>query len=189
MKETESQIYQSVLCPIRNCEIPAHIFCSANEIQDALSYGKIYIPRKATHNQDNNPNITGCESYGEEGETKFIFNDKGDIVSYSLPYHPDIDLNFSLLAGLVPYGEDIQGLLISSTNQKEEENKIDKIIQNLNSALYVSYNINRKIFPPDKITHNGKNYEIIACALCENYKCDMNKGKMDINPLPLVPKE
>jgi len=130
----------------------------------------------------------GCEHYSTE-DIKLFYDKNGELVGYDLPYTDSSTiLDFTLFAGLVPYGMYIQGLYMGVSETSESQNKWKQLKEDFGSLMYSVYQANRSIFPPDPIMVNGKKYEVAAVALCDNYNCNLNKEKTDIDPLPLLLK-
>lgn len=132
--------------------------------------------------------MTGCDNYSLEDVT-IIYDEKGNAIDYDMPYtDPDQILDFTLVAGLVKYGTDLQGVFTAVHDEPPGEGKWQEVQDGFDGLLHSAQQANRHFFPPDRIMVEGKPYEVAAVTVCDNQKCIYNSGKTHIDPLPMVAK-
>lgn len=184
MPEIFSQIHSPVDCSARNRTIGVVLQRPALEIAQALKDGKHAIERTASYFQKNNRDVTGCAVYAEENVTIFYDSD-GNAIGYDLPgVDPDTILNFTLVAGLVPYGADIQGNFVGTHTDGEPDTL--QVIDDFNTLDHSVYKDNRRLLPPDRIIVNNAAYEVMAITICNNLRCVSNTGQTEIDPFPII---
>jgi len=96
-------------------------------------------------------------------------------------------LNFTLIAGLVPYGTDLNSILAGTEHTAKDE-EWREVEDGFNSLLASATQANRQLFPPDPIFINQKPYEVAAIATCNAKSCVYNAGDVSIPPFPMVSK-
>ena len=186
MHEILQQIHSSVDCPVRNCSIGVTLTCPAYELKEALQFGKLQFERTASHCQERNRDASGCPHFSEE-EVTIYYDKEGNPTGYDLPcVDEDTILHFALVAGLVPYGEDMQGVFIGTHDGEQGDDKWSKLSNDFSDLRHKAYQANRHFFPPDRIMVNDKPFEVAAVSICNNLKCVSNTGLINIDPLPLT---
>lgn len=187
MNEILKQIQREEEAPVRNCKIGVIIQCHPDEVREAVGEGKHKFKRKASYRQ-RHPAITGCEHYSLE-EVTIFYDEEGRAIDYDMPYaDPDKILDFTLVAGLVPYGTDLQGVFTGTSEEPSGEGEWEEVGQQFNSLLHTVQQANRELFPPDRIMVDGKPHEVAAVSICNNLKCIYNSGRTSIAPFPMVSK-
>ena len=187
MGETFKNLPDDLDAPTRNCRLGMMIRTPSYELDDAIRYGKSEITRKATFYQ-RAPGQTGCSSFATE-EVTFIYDDAGNTIDYDMPEpDPEMVLLFSLYAGLVRYGIDIQNIFIATQETAQGDSEDEQLAQSFDTFLQSVGKANRGFFPPKPIMVEGKPYEVAAVTLCNNFTCIYNLGKMTMRPLPMVAK-
>lgn len=185
MKELFDQIQRTEDAPVRNCSIGVSIRCIPYEIREAIKSGKYRFQRNASYRQQH-PDETGCNNYALEDVTIF-YDEAGNAIDYDMPdTDPEQMLDFTLLAGLVGYGTDLQGVLTGISEKSPREGEWEDLEQNFNSLMHTVQQANRSLFPPDRIMVGGKPYEVAAVSICENLTCIYNSGKTQIAPFPKI---
>ena len=180
-------ITRSADCVVRNCKIGILIRCSAREIRDATQFGKETVMRTATRLQENSREETGCDNCAYE-EVKIIYDESGNAIKYDLPEVPaDTQLEFTIVAGFVPYGTNLAHLLIATHDEPIPNSECSTLIEAYNTQLSEAYLGDRMFFPPQKIFIDGKPYEVGAIAICNHHPCIYNNGKIEISPFPFIP--
>lgn len=180
MSEFIGQVDDNVDCQVRNCKIGVVYHCSAYELREALKYGKSDVNCRA--------NRDGCSVFSEE-KAKIFYDSEGNAIDYELPYtDPNTKLKFTVMATLVKYGTDPQNLFIGTSNTADEGGEWSELRQSFNDLVHSTFQINRRLFPPNPIIIDGNSYEVAAIAICENRKCAEYAGEINISPLPLITK-
>jgi len=187
MKNIIEQIQSEEDCPVRNCNIGESIQCHVDEVRDAVQFGKHKFQRNASYHQ-RHPDVTGCENYSLK-DVEIIYDKEGNAIDYNMSYaDPEQILDFTLIAGLVPYGTDMQGVFTGIRETPGDGGQWGELAHNFNDLAHSVQQANRHFFPPDRIMVDGKPYEVAAVTICDNLTCIYNSGKTQIAPLPLVSK-
>jgi hypothetical protein len=181
MKEILSQVNRSIDCPVQNCRIGVSIRCTPYELREALQNEQTQFECNAVY-------PSGCKNFSKE-EVKIFYDKEGHAIDYELPFtDPKTILDFTLRARLVPYGEDVQGYFIGTSDSSVQNKEVGELQQNWNSLALSAYKANRSLFPPEQIVVEGKAYEISGFCFCDNSSCVSNKDKRDIESSSLLLK-
>lgn len=173
-------------CSVRNCKIGVILQCNGWEARQAVEFGKHSFQRNASYKQ-RNASVTGCQNYAEE-EVTIIDDDEGRAIDYDMPgVDSSLILNFTLIAGFVPYEVDLNSIF-AGTEHQASGGEWREVEDGFNSLLSVATQANRQLFPPDPILIEQKPYEVATIATCNNYGCVYNAGETHIPPFPMVAK-
>lgn len=151
-----------------------------NEVRLALQSGECIGVRLS--------NEESCRNFSPDG-VKIFYDKKGNAIDYAFPhYDPKVDLNFTVSAGLVPYGTGLQSLMAGTGHVADGAGEWEEVEQGFNDLVYAVMKMSRSLLPPEPISVDHRDYEVLCVCRCDNLACSANSGPVDLKPLPFLPE-